>query len=52
MALGTWEYVGIGVGSFYGGVMGLVLVPIYCWLTLFFSIPLAMFDSLAAFAFY
>ena len=48
MALGTWEYIGIGAGVFFGGIFGLVLVPIYCWFTLFFSIPLLIVESFYA----
>ena len=51
MALETWEYALYGAGIFYGGVYGLVLVPIYCWFTLFFSIPLAIVDLYLAYDF-
>ena len=49
MDLGNWqEYVIYGVVYFLLGIIGLHFVPIYCWYSLFFSIPLAIVESVYA----
>ena len=42
------DFLVIGGVVVLGGVFGLVLVPIYCWFTLFFSIPLLIVESFYA----
>ena len=44
MALGVADYIYIAYGV-YGSLLVLVLVPVYSWLTLFFSIPLALLET-------
>ena len=44
MSLGVADYIYIAYGV-YGSLSLLVLVPLYSWFTLFFSIPLALLET-------
>ena len=47
--MATNDFLVIGGVVVLGGVFGLVLVPIYCWLSLFFSIPICIVEFNLAF---